>query len=91
MFIIILNSFKSGIRMRQLNYRILLRKEPEGGYTVIVPSLPGCVTFGDTINEALSMAKEAILLYLESLRAHGDEITTEDDTLEYMMSVNIDG
>ena len=32
--------------MKVLNYRILLRKEPEGGYTVMVPSLPGCVTYG---------------------------------------------
>jgi predicted RNase H-like HicB family nuclease len=33
---------------------------------VIVPSLPGCVTYGDTIEEAIEMAKEAIELYLES-------------------------
>ena len=76
--------------MKQLNYRILLRKEPEGGYTVIVPSLPGCVTYGDNIEEALSMAKEAILLYLESLKEHREEIPTEDDTLEYTMIVNLD-
>ncbi|MDP2754198.1 MAG: type II toxin-antitoxin system HicB family antitoxin, partial [Nitrospirota bacterium] len=38
--------------MKVLNYRILLIKEPEGGYTVIVPSLSGCVTYGDTIEEA---------------------------------------
>ncbi|MDL1966270.1 MAG: type II toxin-antitoxin system HicB family antitoxin, partial [Candidatus Desulfofervidus auxilii] len=49
--------------MKTSSYRILLRKEPEGGYTVIVPSLPGCVTYGDTIEEAIEMAKEAIELY----------------------------
>jgi len=49
-----------------LNYRVLLRKEPEGGYTVIVPSLSGCVTYGDTVEQALKMAKEAIELYLEA-------------------------
>lgn len=76
--------------MKQLNYRILLRKEPEGSYTVIVPSLPGCVTIGDNIEEALKMAKEAIMLYIESLQAHGEEIPSESDTLEYTMSVNID-
>ncbi|TXT64256.1 MAG: hypothetical protein BAJALOKI1v1_590016 [Promethearchaeota archaeon] len=76
--------------MKQLNYRILLRKEPEGGYTVIVPSLPGCITFGEDIEEALKMAKEAILLYLESLQAHKEEIPTEDNTFEYTMTVNID-
>ncbi len=41
--------------MRILNYRILLRKEPEGGYTVIVPSLPGCVTYGEGIEQAIEM------------------------------------
>ncbi len=71
-----------------LSYRILLRKEPEGGYTVIVPSLPGCVTFGDSIEEAIQMAREAIELYLESLRAHGEEIPTEQDTLEYLLTVD---
>jgi predicted RNase H-like HicB family nuclease len=73
--------------MKVLNYRILLRKEPEGGYTVTVPSLPGCVTFGDTIEEAILMAKEAIELYLESLKEHGEDIPTEEGTLEYTLSV----
>lgn len=52
--------------MKVLNYRILLREEDEGGYTVLVPSLPGCVTYGETMGEAIDMAKEAIELYLES-------------------------
>jgi antitoxin HicB len=73
--------------MKILNYRILLRKEPEGGYTVIVPTLPGCVTFGSTIEEAITMAKEAIELYLESLRAHNEDIPTEEETLEYTLAV----
>ena len=73
--------------MKTLSYRILLRKEPEGGYTVIVPSLHGCVTYGDTIEEAIEMAKEAIELYIESLKEHGEEIPTEDGTLEYTLTV----
>ena len=73
--------------MRQLNYRILLRKESEGGYTVIVPSLPGCVTYGDTIEEAIKMAKEAIELYIESLKEHGEAIPTEEETFEYTLTV----
>ena len=75
--------------MKVLSYRILLRKEPEGGYTVIVPTLPGCVTYGETIDEAIEMAKEAIELYIESLRAHGEEIPTEDNTLEYTLTVEV--
>jgi len=42
-------------------YTVILRSEPEGGYTVLVPSLPGCVTYGETIDEALRMAEEAML------------------------------
>lgn len=46
--------------MRTLHYKVLLRKEKDGTYTVIVPSLPGCLTFGRTVEEAIAMAKEAI-------------------------------
>ena len=49
------------------NYRINLRREPEGGYTVFVPSLPGCITYGETVDEAIDMAKEAIELYVDSV------------------------
>ena len=73
--------------MKVLNYRILLREEDEGGYTVLVPSLPGCVTFGDTIDEAVVMAKEAIELYLESLQEQGEVIPTEQRTFEYNISI----
>ncbi|MBM3323385.1 type II toxin-antitoxin system HicB family antitoxin [candidate division WOR-3 bacterium] len=74
--------------MKVLNYRVLLTKEPEGGYTVTVPSLPGCVTHGSTLEEAMTMAKEAVELYLESLRAHGEDIPTEESTLEYTLTVH---
>ena len=73
--------------MKPLSYRILLRKEPEGGYTVIVPSLPGCITYGETIDEAKKMAKEAIEAYIETLKAHGEDIPTEEDTLEYTLTI----
>ena len=67
---------------RVLSYRVILRKEPEGSYTVLVPSLPGCITFGDTIDEALVYARDAIALYVESLMADGEEIPTDEGTLE---------
>ena len=62
------------IVVKGLNYRIFLRKEPEGGYTVTVPSFPGCVTYGETIELAREMAREAIELYVETLKAHGNDI-----------------
>lgn len=70
-----------------LTYRIWLTKEPEGGYTVTVPSLPGCVTFGDSVDEAIVMAREAIDLYIESLEAHGEAIPNEEATFEYTVTV----
>lgn len=74
--------------MKIFNYRILLKKEPEGGFTVFAPSLPGCITFGDTLEEAIEKAKEAIELYIESLKANGEEIPTEENMLECTLSVN---
>ena len=73
--------------MQTLSYRVLLRHEPEGGYTVTVPTLPGCVTYGDDVDHAIEMVREAIALYLESLVAHGEEIPTEQATLEYTVVV----
>ena len=74
---------------QMISYRILLKKEPEGGYTVTVPSLPGCVTYGKSIEEAIEMAKEAIELYLESLKSHHEEIPNDEGTLEYTLTVGI--
>jgi antitoxin HicB len=72
-----------------ISYRILLKKEPEGGYTATVPSLPGCITYGESIEEATNMVKEAIELYLESLKAHNEEIPNDEGTLEYTLTVGI--
>ena len=73
--------------MRNLTYKILLTKEPEGAYTATVPALPGCVTYGDNIDHALSMAKEAIELYKEHLRGKGEPIPDDSDTLEYSLNL----
>ena len=51
-----------------LNYKVLLHKAEEGGFTVTVPALPGCITEGDNLDEALKRAKEAIELYVRSFR-----------------------
>ena len=49
------------------NYRVVLEPQPDGGYTVYVPSLPGCISEGDDRAEALNNIREAIALYRESL------------------------
>jgi len=70
-----------------LTYRIILTQEPEGGYTVIVPSLPGCITYGDNVNHAIDMAKEAIEGYLEVLKEQGEEIPDDSRSLEYSLTL----
>ena len=48
-----------------MKLKIVLESSEDGGYTVYVPALPGCISEGDTREEALTNIKEAILLYLE--------------------------
>lgn len=55
-------------------YLPVLEPDPEGGFTIYFPNLPGCVTIGDTVEEALRMGEEALDLYLESVEVHGDPI-----------------
>jgi len=66
--------------VKQYRYTIILHPEPEeGGYSVTVPALPGCVTQGETIEEAIAMAKDAIALYIESLVADGEPVPEETE------------
>ena len=73
--------------MRRLSYRILLRPEPEGGYTVIVPTLPGCITYGTNVREAKRMARDAIKAYLKSLKKHREPILDDSEVLEGTLSI----
>lgn len=58
-------------------YRVMLEPEEEGGYAVWVPALPGCVSQGETRDEALANIREAIQCYLESCLKHGEPIPVE--------------
>ena len=69
------------------NYKVLLRDEEEGGFTAIVPTLPGCISYGETLQESLEMIKEAIELYLEELKSRGEVIQDDSKTFEYTLSV----
>ena len=51
----------------------------EGGYSVSVPALPGCLTQGETVEQCVERAKEAIALYLETLRDAGEPIPEETE------------
>ena len=57
-----------------MRYTVVLEEEPDGGYVVNVPALPGCVSQGDTRAEALVNIREAIALYIEDCRGAGDPV-----------------
>ena len=71
------------------SYKIHLHKEPEGGYTVIVPALPCCITYGENVDEAIEMAREAIELFIEELKERGEEIPDDRNTLEYSLNLAV--
>jgi len=60
-----------------MRYTVVLEQGPDGGYVFSVPTLPGCVSQGDTRAEALANIREAIELYLKDCRDAGDPIPTE--------------
>lgn len=74
--------------MSTLTYKVRLKQEPEDGYTVTVPALPGCVTYGQSVDEALTMAKEAIERYISVLEENGDSIPDDSDSTDYSITIS---
>ena len=60
------------------HFKVILQKEEDGGYSVYVPALPGCASQGETEQEAMANIKEAIDLYLESLKEEHLPVPRED-------------
>ena len=57
-----------------MNYPVVIHKDRKSDYGVSVPDLPGCVSAGATVDDALAMAREAIELHLEGLIEEGSEV-----------------
>lgn len=71
-------------------YTVVLMPEPEaGGYSVTVPALPGLFTQGDTRDEALAAAREAIAFHLESLAEEGEALPDEGAILVEQVEVAV--
>ncbi len=64
--------------MEKYHFTVILEREEEGGYHAFCPALKGCHTQGDTLDETLANVKEAMEVYLESLRMHGEPLPVED-------------
>jgi len=60
--------------MTEHGYRVIYERLAEGGFQVIVPALPGIVTYGRTIDEAREMAQDAIACHLQGLLKDDEEI-----------------
>ena len=60
-----------------MRFTVVLEQEPDKGFVASVPALPGCVSQGDTREDALQNIREAIELYLEDCRESGDPIPSE--------------
>lgn len=75
--------------MTNLNYNLIFQPEPEGGFTVLVPALPGCVTYGNNLLEAKKMAADAIKGYIASLKKHKEPIPSDNNS--FISSIQIKG
>jgi predicted RNase H-like HicB family nuclease len=60
-----------------MRFTVVFEQEPDGGYVVTVPALPGCVSQGDTRQQATENIREAIEAYIEALAKAGDPIPTD--------------
>jgi predicted RNase H-like HicB family nuclease len=61
-----------------MRYTAIFETQPDGGYHASCPTLPGCHSEGDTLDDAIANIREAIAVYLESLQAHGEPFPVED-------------
>ena len=68
--------------MKILDFRVVMTPDVTGGYVVTCPALSGLITEGDTLEEARTMATDAIQGYLESLKKHGESIPRDESITE---------
>lgn len=77
--------------MKIRDFTVIFRPEPEGGFTAIAPSLPGCVTYGKTLKIAKEMITDAIEGYIASLEKHGEPVPSDETTFISTVHVNHSG
>jgi len=75
--------------MTEYKFTIVIERQPEGEYLVSVPALPGCYTEGRTLEEARTMAGDAIQAYCASLRKHGETIPFEQHSEQFIGQLSV--
>ncbi len=76
------------ISQKILKYTAIFEPAEEGGYVVYVPALPGCITEGDSLEEAVEMVKDAITGYIASLKKHHEPVPEEKGP-SFMTTIDI--
>lgn len=80
---------RKSLKKKIYQFTAIFEKNEDGGYTVTVPSLPGCISEGDTFDEALKNIKEAITLYLEVMQKNKEKIKEEEEIIFAPVKVKI--
>ena len=80
---------KKQIKNKVLSFSVIYEADPNGGYVAYVPSLSGCHSQGDNLEEAEKNIQEAIELYVESLRAHKYSIPQEQRILQGRVEISV--
>jgi antitoxin HicB len=74
-------------RNRRYEYTAFFEANEHGGYTVVVPALPGLVTEGKNLDHAREMAKDAIRCYIEGLKKARQPVPIEQESAQFRLSV----
>jgi predicted RNase H-like HicB family nuclease len=78
---------KTPIQVGEYSFTIIVEPNEPDGYLVTCPALPGLVTEGDTLDEAYTMAQDAIHVYLESLIENGEPIPQDKITMPVRVKI----
>jgi antitoxin HicB len=79
----------NSIKTKVLKFTVVFERAREGGYIARVPALPGCLTQGETLEEAEQMAHDAIRAYCASLKKHKEPVPAEVEEIVETLSVTI--
>lgn len=75
------------MKAKVMQFNAIFRPETEGGFTAIVPSLPGCISYGKDLSQAKEMIQDAISGYLTSLKKHRQKVSSDEGSFMTLLSV----
>jgi predicted RNase H-like HicB family nuclease len=76
-------------KTKEYNFTVIYEPVEDGGYQVVVPSLPGLITYGQTFEEAKEMAEDAIRCHLEGLEKEHENIPVEKSIIQERILISL--